>query len=180
MSTRICVSIFSGSSAREIKSLMFDRSRVENLSNMPMGLMCLAVRAELTKMRRERERDALVGRQELFVVEMRKLESFGHHDRFFFNTICAVHEIRRVELEQAATQRRQLLGIRRQRHDLHPKNRDGRREMDDDAEIELAAGSDDPQSGFHFRVARSVGVQPIKKAFNVVLGHHLASLPESL
>src|SRR6185295_16675839 len=56
------------------------------------------------------------------------------------------------------------------------QNRDRRREMDDDAEIELAAGSDDPQSGFHFRVARSVGVQPIEKAFNVVLGHHLASL----
>ena len=63
------------------------------------GLVCLAVRAELTKMRRERDGDALVGRQEFFVVEMRKLESFGHHDRFLFNTICTVHQIRRVELE---------------------------------------------------------------------------------
>ena len=59
----------------------------------------------------------------------------------------AVHEIGRVELQQAAVERRQLLGVRRQRHDLHAQEHDGRREVHDDAEIELAAGSDDPEPG---------------------------------
>src|SRR5205085_387843 len=96
MSTRIWLSIFSGSSAREMRSLMFDRMRVDSLSNRPI-LLCLAVRADLAQVRRERDGDAFVGGEELLVVEMGKLECLGHHDRLLLDAIGSVNEIGRIE-----------------------------------------------------------------------------------
>ena len=46
---------------------------------------------------------------------------------------------RGVELEQPAAERRQRFGVGRKRHHLDAQQHDGRREVDDDAEIELAA-----------------------------------------
>src|SRR5215208_6929709 len=87
MSTRICVNIFSGSSAFEIRSLMLDLRSAEKRSKMPMGSACLAVRAELAKVRRERERHALIAREEFFIVECRELERFGEDDAIVLNAV---------------------------------------------------------------------------------------------
>src|ERR1700712_5153528 len=111
MSTRICVNIFSGSSAREMRSLMLDRSSDDNLSMSPMGLFCLAVRAELTQVRRERDGNAFVGGEELLEVEMREFERLGHDDGFFLDAVCTVHQIGGVELEQPAAERGQIARV---------------------------------------------------------------------
>ena len=57
------------------------------------GSACLAVRAELAEMRRERDGDALVRREEFLVVEVRQLERFGHDDRVLLDAVRPVHEI---------------------------------------------------------------------------------------
>src|SRR6476660_9507271 len=100
MSARICVNIFSGSSARERRSLMLDLRSEEKRSKMPMGSACLAVRAELAQVRRERERHALVAREKLFIVEGRELERLGEDDLVVLDAVGAVQQVRRVELEQ--------------------------------------------------------------------------------
>src|SRR5215510_14790516 len=175
MSTRIWLSIFSGSSAREMRSLMFDRSRVENLSKIPMVLVCLAIRTELTQMRRERYRDALVRGEKLLVVEMRQLERLGHDDGLVLDTIGSVDEVCRVDLEQPTVQRGRRVGLGREGHDLHAEKDDRRRKMDDDAEVELTGGFDHPKPRLDFAEAHPIGRKPIEPAFCVFFGHQRES-----
>ena len=59
------------------------RESIENTHE----LLCLAIRAEFTQMRRERDRDALERGEEFFVVQVRELERFGHDDRFVLDTV---------------------------------------------------------------------------------------------
>src|SRR6476661_1851021 len=104
MSTRICVNIFSGSSAREMRSLMFDFRSAEKRSKIPMGSACLAERAELAQVRRERERHALVAREEFLEVEGRQLERLGQDDLLVLEAVRSMQQIGRVELEQPASE----------------------------------------------------------------------------
>ena len=80
---------------------MFDRSRARESIENAHELLCLAIRAEFTQMRRERDRDALERGEKFLEVQVGQLEGFGHDDRFVLDTIGAVHEISRIELEQA-------------------------------------------------------------------------------
>src|SRR3954463_4277217 len=127
MSTRICVNIFSGSSAREMRSLMLDFSSEEKRSKMPMGSACLAVRAELAEVRRERERHALVAREKFFIVEGRQLERLGEDDLFVLDPVGAVQQVGRVELEQPLRQLGGACTVARERHHVHAQEEHGRR-----------------------------------------------------
>src|ERR1051326_2985880 len=146
MSTSIWFSIFSGSSAREIRSLMFDRSSVDSLSKSPMWLasVCLPIGAELADVRGESDTDALVRSLEFLVIEMRELQRLGDDNRVLLDAIRPMEQVRRVQLEQAPTQRGQLVFILGKGHDLHAHQDHGRRVVDDEREIELAAGLYDP------------------------------------
>src|SRR5262249_41686889 len=140
------------------------------------GLVCLAIRTELTQMRRERYRNALVRGEKLLVVEMRQLERFSHDDRLVLDTIGTVDKVGGVELEQPTIQRGRRVWLGGHGHDLHPQKDDRRREVDNDAEVELTGWFDDPESGLDFTEACSVSCEPIEPAFNVFFGHHRESL----
>src|SRR4051812_2338844 len=82
-------------------------------------------------------------------------------------------QIRGVQLEQPATERRELILVFRNRHHLHAHEHDGRRVVDDERKIELAAGFHDPQSGLRLAVARAFSsADTIEEAFDVFLGDH--------
>src|SRR5262245_47349436 len=101
---------------------MFDRSSVDSLSKMPMGVSAsvrFAEGPELAQVRRQRECDALVRRHEFGEVEVRELECFSNDDRILFYAIRSVNEIAGVELEQAPAQSRERLVALGERHDLH-------------------------------------------------------------
>ena len=44
--------------------------------------------------------------------------------------------------------------------------------MDDDVQLEVAAGSDDPQALFDLLVARAFGRQAVEKPFDVITIEH--------
>ena len=73
------------------------------------GSACLAVRAELAQVRRERERHALVAREEFFEVEGGQLERFGEDDVIVLNAVRSVQQIGGIELEQPPAERGQRL-----------------------------------------------------------------------
>src|SRR3954464_5739400 len=135
MSTRICVSIFSGSSAREMRSLMLDFRSAEKRSKMPWDSACLAVRAELAQVRREREGHALVAREEFFKVEGRQLERFGEDDLVVLDAVRPMQQVGRVELEQTTGERGGLGAVLRERHHVDPEKHERWGIVDGDREV---------------------------------------------
>src|SRR5690606_2049630 len=109
MSTRTWLSIFSGSSARLISSLMFERIRVPSRPNSPiLGLrgrpgVELPVR-EFFEVVVERHRQVVDDRLKFVGVEVLGLQGAGQHHTLAFDCIGVVHEVA-VELEQGPVQR---------------------------------------------------------------------------
>src|SRR6476661_6787270 len=172
MSARICVNIFSGSSAREMRSLMLDFRSEEKRSKMPMGSACLAVRAELAQVRCERERHALVAREKLFIVEGRKLERLGEHDLVVLDTVGAVQQVGRIQLEQPLGELGGARSVARERHDVHAQKEHGRRVVHCDGEIAVRVRSHDPESGFHLGIRGTGSGESDEKALDVVFREH--------
>ena len=119
-------------------------------------------------MRGEREGHAFVRGEELLVVEVRQLERFGQDDGVVLDAVRSVHEIRGVELEQPAVERgcapsRRLGSV----HDLHAQQDDRRRVVDDDVEVERAAGAERPRARFDFaNVAPSAARRSRKRSMS--------------
>src|SRR5690606_30197296 len=103
MSATIWSSIFSGFSAFEIRSLMLDLSSVASRSKSPISAG-LAEGGQLTQVRRERQGDALIARQELLVIEVGEFERFGEHDLVLLDPVGAVQQVGGVEFEEPPTE----------------------------------------------------------------------------
>jgi beta-phosphoglucomutase-like phosphatase (HAD superfamily) len=84
-------------------------------------------RAELAKVRRERQRHALVAREEFLKVERREFQRFGEHDVFVLDAVGAVQQVRGVQLEEPARESGGLRPVGRQGHHVHAEQYDRRR-----------------------------------------------------
>src|SRR5688572_18824090 len=105
MSRMIWLSIFSGFSALEMRSLMFDLSRVESFWMMPMSGLRPArgdsgQRPDLLDVARRGELHALDGRLQLVEVERLQLQRVAQDQLALLEPVRAVDHVGGVELEQ--------------------------------------------------------------------------------
>src|SRR3954462_771949 len=110
MSSMTWISIFSGFSARAIRSLMFDLSMVEKRSKIPIGSDpslgsgrgggAVAVVRERVEVRRERHLERVEGRLELVEVEVLGLQRLGEDHVALLQPVGGVHQVGGVQLQQ--------------------------------------------------------------------------------
>src|SRR3546814_18321851 len=74
-----------------IRSLMLDLSSVASRSKSPISAG-LAEGGQLAQMRRERQGDALIAREEFLVIEVGEFERFGEHDLILLDPVGAVQQ----------------------------------------------------------------------------------------
>ena len=77
-------------------------------------------------MRRERERHALVAREEFLEVEGRQLERLGQDDLLVLEAVRSMQQIGRVELEQPASEVSGLCVVLGETHHVDPQQHDRR------------------------------------------------------
>src|SRR5690606_7038490 len=137
MSTITWLRTFSGFSPREIASLMLERMSRDRRCRMPMALALMCDRDELgepREMGRSSENETLERVAQLREVERLHVERVREDQVGPLDAVAAVHDVRRVELEETAVEPgvADVVGIRWQVHDLEAEDGDGGRVVDDD------------------------------------------------
>src|ERR1035437_10656940 len=87
----------------------------------------LAERRQFTDVRRERQGDTLVRREEFVEIETLEFERFRENDFVLLDAIRAVEQVAPVQLEQTVLQRDALPAARSEEHDLDAQDDERRR-----------------------------------------------------
>src|SRR5690606_22343763 len=106
---------FSGFSPREIASLRLERMSRDSRCRMPMALALVCNRDELgepREMGRRSENETLERVAELGEIERLHVERVGEDEVVPLDAVAAVHDVRRVELEQPAVERSEAHVVR--------------------------------------------------------------------
>jgi hypothetical protein len=155
----IWFNIFSGFSARAIRSLMLDRKRVES-------------RPDAFHVAGRRHHDALEGCLEPGKVEVLKMERLGENQLVFLQAVRPVDHVVGVQLQQGPEE---LFAVSRppvQIHDLQSKHQERGRVIHDERQPLRAAVNQVDALG-DLLVLR---VHPYEVALQILTGHHVPSV----